>query len=264
MPRNIRSVDISQYFQAFSPTSSQLRRLRSLAKQACKRWGVFYTDEPLGAVLILAPGPLSELTPAAYELLRRCSGRRWSFKVSLTEKVSIYSNETYGDTFGLLESLGLIREGTLSQKIWGSTTVQELHSVLKDKGVGHSGPKDKLVQTVMDCVSQEVIQAWVGNEVWYETTEVGDQALDTINDLRCSVSAAFSQAAYHVWRELYGDQSPPSLPTGVLYDDGEVQITEADVDRALATWDRLMPEELRGLLDAEVVNGPEEDDDDGD
>lgn len=34
----------------------------------------------------------------------------------------------------------------------------------------------------------------------------------------------------------------------------EVKITESDIDRATAEWDRIMPAEFRGLLDAEPVD----------
>ena len=40
--------------------------------------------------------------------------------------------------------------------------------------------------------------------------------------------------------------------TGALF--GEFEISEKDIRLAMSTWDELMPDDLRGLLDAEIVD----------
>ena len=282
--------NVSQWFVEFEPTPKQLRKLATLLKGIHTRWGIDYGDSFIEATLVVAPGELSQLTPAAYDLLKRCQNRIWEFKVGLDEEYGVFHKQTYGELFDLLLSLGLIVKATLRQRLKGSKKVEELRVLLKSKGLSNKGKKDKLVDRVLQSFSQEEQQSLVTDVILFRTTEAGDRAVQTIQELFPKMLSAFLDAVGGTMQHFETEkETPPDLPPGVFYDDGEVrmgildesvlqeveimaagnvppgepmdtdelmamaEITPEVIAAAQAEWEATAPAWARDLLDAEEV-----------
>jgi hypothetical protein len=232
--------EISQYFAEFNPTAKQLGRLVTLVRGVHKWYGIEYGNAVEQATLVMAPGELSQLTPAAFDLLKRCRNHIWAFKVRLEDEYGVFYKETYEKLLDSLLSLGLIAEATQRQKLKGSRTVDELRSLLEVRGLPTKGKKDVLVNRIIECSSQAELDALVTDVILFRTTEEGDYAIQLIGELRWRVQKAFASAAIGTMRYFKDKQSPPTLPPGVLYDDGEVRITEEEVKQAAAELDLLL------------------------
>jgi hypothetical protein len=254
--------DISHFFSEFRPTDGQLARLVSLLKGVHKQRGMDFGDSFIQATLIIAPEDLSRLTPSAYHLLKRCQGRVWEFKVQFGEQYGAFCTETYQELFDLLLSLGLIQEATLTQKLKGSRKVSELRGLLQSEGLSDKGKKDDLVARISASFAQKELSDLVSGIILYRTTDAGDRVLQMVDELLPKMRMAFYSAAMST-RDLFAERAKPipELPPGVLYEDEEVRISEEDVERAVARWDRLMPD-YAGMLDAELAT-PDCDEDEG-
>ena len=253
-------LDVSEYFAEFNPTQKQLKRLASLVKSVHRVWGSDYWAAER-ATLVIAPGELSQLTPAAYDLLKRCQGRTWAFKVQLEEKYGVFHKQTYGELFNLLLSLGLIVEATPRQKLKGRKTVKELCLLLKAKHLPIKGKKDELVDRAVKHLSPAELDALVADVILFRTTEAGEQATQVIDELRHRMSTSFFEAAKGTVKYSKAkEEPPPVLPPGVLYEDKELDftITEADVDRAIEKARRRVGPEFARLLEARTATPADE------
>ena len=222
--------NVSQWFVEFEPTPKQLRKLATLLKGIHTRWGIDYGDSFIEATLVVAPGELSQLTPAAYDLLKRCQNRIWEFKVGLDEEYGVFHKQTYGELFDLLLSLGLIVKATLRQRLKGSKNAEELRVLLKSKGLSNKGKKDELVDRVLQSLSQEEQQSLLTDVILFRTTEAGDRAVQTIQELFPKMLRAFCDAVGGTMQYFEAEkETPPDLPPGVFYDDGKVRTTEAAI-----------------------------------
>jgi hypothetical protein len=231
--RPVTEPDIGPYFEEFTPTPKQLRALVRLVRSAHKSWGIDFGNAFIEATLVLAPGDLSRLSPSAYDLLKRCQSRVWEFRVRLDERYRPFGNETYGQLFTLLVSLGLISDATSRHKLRGSNTVSDLRSWLRSRGLSSGGRKEELVDRVVENLAPEELEAQVSGVILYGTTGAGDKALGALRDLRPRVQAAFYAAVVGTRERFEHQQRPAELPAGVLYHDGDVRITEDDVVRVL-------------------------------
>ena len=258
-------LDVSEYFAEFNPTRKQLKRLAGLVKSVHKVWGSDYSNYGSRAAerstLVIAPGELSQLTPAAYDLLKRCHGRIWAFKVQLEKKYGVFHKQTYGELFNLLLSLGLIVEATPRQKLKGSKTVKELCLLLKARHLSIKGKKDELVDRAVKHLSPAELDAFVTDVLLFRTTEMGDQSIQVIEDLRRRMFTAFYEAVRGtvVYSEVREEPSS-GFPPGVLYEDKELgfTITEADVDRAIEEARRRVGPEFAELLEARTATPADE------
>jgi hypothetical protein len=256
-------TDVSSYFAQFNPTQQQLKKLTSLVHKARKVWGHDYSNYGQSAaeeaMLVVAPGELSQLTPAAYRLLKRCEGRIWAFKAHLGQEYDSFCKQTYEELFDLLLSLGLIAEATPRHKLKGSRTVKQLRSLLEAKGLSVKGKKEVLVDRIVNHIAPAELDVLIAHVVLFHTTGAGDQAIRVIDELHQRMRFAFFEAVRGSLRHFETtEKSLPSLPPGVLYDDGDVRITEEDVRLAIAEWDERMPPEARGLLNARGAMPEEE------
>ena len=241
--------DIVPYFAEFDPTQKQLKKLLRLLKSVQKSWD-YGRNAIEEATLIVAPGELSRLTIGAYQLLKRCQSRVWALKRRYEEQYGYPNKGKYGDLFNLLLSIGLIADVTPRDKLKGSMTVRDLKALLKDYELPTKGKKDQLVDRVVANLSKTELEALVADVILFRTTEAGDQAIQTLRGVHSRMLTAFPSARFGTSTYFQAEkESPPTLPPGVLYDDGEVRITEADVDRAIAFWDEAMPE-YKGMLEA--------------
>ena len=252
-------LDISQYFAEFSPTPQQLRRLTVLVNHYHASYGSTSRNPTLEAALVLAPGNLSRLSQAAYDLLRRCQSRKWQFRVRLDERPDPFSRQTYGELFNLLHSLGFIAEASPCAKLWGSKKVEDLRSLLSSRGIPSGGRKEELVDRVAETLTPAELISLVDGVLLYVTTEEGDRALSAIRELSFAVTTAFMAAVAGTSEQYESQQEPQELPPGVLYDDGEVQISQSDVDEAEARLEQVLSSiDLRGkrvTLTTEAIQG---------
>jgi hypothetical protein len=241
------------YFSKFGPTDSQLSQLVRLLKKVHTPWGMDFGDSLLQATLIVAPGDLSRLTPCAYDLLKRCQGRVWEFKVQVGEQYDPLHRETYQELFELLLSLGLIEETNLAQKLKGSRKVNELKVLLESADLSCKGKKDDLVARVLSNFPEEELTGMVSDVILYQATDKGDKAVEVIGELLPRMQMAFHAAAIDTRDQSTGPRAPVSeLLPGVHYDDGDVRITSEDVDSAEELWDLLMPDHA-GVLSADLA-----------
>jgi len=232
----MNNLDISQYFTQFNPVPKQMKRLAKLLKDIHKWWGIDYhrlKDSIIEATLLLAPGDLSRLSPAAVDLLKRCQNRVWSFNVRLDSKYDPFHKQTYLELFELLLSLGLIAEVSLRNKLKGAKKVDDLRFLLKAKGVFDNGKKEELIDRVINNYSTDELENLLKGIILFNTTEAGNKALETIAELESKVGVAFRTALVGTRGYFEANKEPaPVLPPGVYYDDGEVRITEHDVGKA--------------------------------
>lgn len=225
--------DIGQYFDEFAPTPKQLKELVRLIRSVHKSWGIDFGNAFIEATLVLAPGSLCQLSPCAYDLLKQCQNRVWEFRVRLDARYHPFGRETYGQLFTLLVSLGLISDATSRHRVRGSNTVSDLRSLLRSMGLSSKGRKEELVDRVVENLTSEELKALVSGVFLYMTTDAGDRALGAVKELHSRVQTAFYAAVLGTTERFEHQQRPVELPPGVLYDDGEVRITENDVGLAL-------------------------------
>lgn len=237
--------DVSCYFAEFNPTPKQLKRLTRLLRSVHKWWGVDYGDAIIQATLVVAPGDLTRLTPGATHLLARCRDRLREFKSGLDRQYDPFHKQAYRDLFSLLLDLRLIAHASSPQKLAGSTTVTDLRLLLKAKGLSDKGKKDDLVSRVVANCSSDELDRMVAGVILYRTTPAGDHALQAITDLQERMGQAFTAAVAGTMTYFEARKEPaPTLPPGVYYDDGDVRITEEDIQRALHS---LSPEADRAV-----------------
>ncbi|HNS49846.1 MAG TPA: SAP domain-containing protein [Anaerolineae bacterium] len=241
---------VSQYFSQFNPTPKQLRRLTRLLKGVHKWWGIDYGDSIIKATLVVAPGDLAHLTPGAIHLLARCRDRLREFKVDLDRQYDPFHKQTYRDLFDLLLSVGLIVDASPPGKLAGSTTVTDLRLMLRAKGLSDKGRKDDLVNRVVSNCTSDELDKMVAEVILYRATPAGDHALQAIADLQATMGQAFTAAVTETMADFEASKEPaPTLPSGVYYDDGEVRITQEDIDRAVGVTVDLSGSEMRDILD---------------
>lgn len=241
---------VSQYFSQFNPTPKQLRRLTRLLKGVHKWWGIDYGDSIIKATLVVAPGDLAHLTPGAIHLLARCRDRLREFKVDLDRQYDPFHKQTYRDLFDLLLSVGFIVDASPPDKLAGSTTVTDLRLMLRAKGLSDKGRKDDLVNRVVSNCTSDELDKMVAEVILYRATPAGDHALQTIADLQATMGQAFTAAVTETMADFEASKEPaPTLPSGVYYDDGEVRITQEDIDRAVGVTVDLAGSKMRDILD---------------
>jgi hypothetical protein len=229
----MNDLDISQYFSQFSPSPKQIKKIFKLLKSVHKWWGVDPGDSFIEATLLLAPGDLSQLSLAAYKLLKRCQNRIWAFNINLDDKFDLFSKQTYLSLFDLLISLNLIVEASLPSKIIGSKKVDDLRRLLKEKGLSDKGTKKELSDRLIQNFSAEELESLVNGIVLFHTTCTGDKAIKNIAELRWRVGLAFQAAKVGTMDYFETIKEPtPTFPAGVYYEDGVVRITEEDIARA--------------------------------
>lgn len=225
--------DIRQYFEEFAPTPKQLKELVRLIRSVHKSWGVDFGNALIEATLVLAPGSVSQLSPCAHDLLKRCQNRVWEFRVRLDARYNPFGRETYAQLFTLLVSLRLISDATSRDKVRGSNTVSHLRSSLRSMRLSNKGRKEDLVDRVVENLTSEELKALVSGVILYRTTDAGDRALGAVKELHPRVQTAFYAAVVGTREYFEHRQRRAEPPPGVLYDDGEVRITENDVAHAL-------------------------------
>ncbi|MFO7696575.1 MAG: SAP domain-containing protein [Anaerolineae bacterium] len=251
--------DVSGYFHDFGLNSAQLKRLAKLVEGVHRLWGVEYGDSVSLATLVVAPGALPSLTPGAVDLLQRCHERVRAFAVRLDRQYDPFHKETYQELFDLLISHGLVEDGSPVAKLSGSTTVQELRTMLRALGLSSKGNKEELVARYASSISADALEALISGVVLYRTTPEGQCALTTIESIRTKMARAFDQAVSATSGYYEAHTTPsPALPAGLLYDDGDVRITEDDVDAAMAAFDSVVGSGSSTRQERRVVLIPQE------
>ncbi len=220
----MNQIDISSHFSEFKPTAQQLRAIEKAMKKGNKWWGTDYAEiETQNVALMLAPGELANLTPAAYDLLKRCQNRKWAFyRWSNNVRQHNYGypyKGTYGELAELLLSLDLIYEANSRQKLAGNSTVKELRELLQNRGLETRGKKDELVDRIMNNLSEPEIKNLTSGVFLYIATEKGENTLDILQEHIAKVISAFSEAVRKFNSALVIDRdAPPVSPPEELSD----------------------------------------------
>jgi hypothetical protein len=254
----MKNLDISRFFAEFNPAPKQITILAKLLKRVHKWWGIDYSglhDSVIEATLLLAPGDLSLLSSPAFDLLKRCQNRVWAFNVRLDSNYDPFHEQTYYELFELLLSLGLIEESSLPDKLRGTKKVNDLRFLLKARGVLDNGKKEELINRVIKNYSTAEVENLVKGSILFNTTKLGDKALQTIAELELRIRVAFQAALVGTMDYFEARKEPaPILPPGVYYDDGEVRITDDDIRElkeavyARSTATAFMKNEQQGTL----------------
>ena len=217
------SFDVAPYFEPFNLTPKRMGQISRLLKSRVTWWGIDDLGLTERIVLLVAPGNLSQLSPEAVDLLKRCKNRTWAFQIKSDDHYSI-SRQTYGALFAKLLNLGLIVEADARSKLKGSQTVDQLRGLLGRLGVSAKGNKDALVDRAIEHLSSSELEALTSRVVLYMTTSAGDDAIRAIQDLTEKVRPAISNAL-SANREHLGSIKPP-MPEHVPPDMAEVYSEE--------------------------------------
>lgn len=96
------------------------------------------------------------------------------------------------------------------------------------------------------------LKAGESPDVAFETDIIGESEQKALHEaLAAADCAACVRAVFDEQVRALGDKVTPTEAV-ILEAPDEVEITEDDIERAIERWDRVMPAEFRGLLDAEV------------